>query len=43
MLADAGSIPVRVTEFGEVVEPVDTRHSEGRALGAWEFDSPLRH
>ena len=38
-----GSIPIRVTEFGEVVEQADTRRSEGRALGAWEFDSPLRH
>jgi hypothetical protein len=38
-----GSIPIRVTEFGEVVELVDTRRSEGRALEAWEFESPLRH
>ncbi len=43
MFADAGSIPVHVTGFGEVVELVDTRRSERRALAAWEFDSPLRH
>src|SRR5262249_27634236 len=29
--------------FDQVVEPVYTRSSEGRALRAWEFDSPLGH
>jgi hypothetical protein len=43
-LADAGSIPVRVTEYEtKWWNLVDTRHSECRALEAWEFDSPLRH
>ena len=42
-LAEAGSIPARVTDNDQVVELVDTRRSERRALWAWEFDSPLGH
>ena len=42
-LADAGSIPVRVTDTTKWWNLVDTRHSECRALEAWEFNSPLRH
>lgn len=41
---EMGSIPIRATEFGQVVELVDTRRSERRASKrAWEFDSPLGH
>ena len=40
----AGSIPARVTRNSDqVVESADTRRSERRALGAWEFKSPLGH
>ena len=43
---DAGSSPARVTDAGEhdqVMELVDIRRSERRALAACEFESPLGH
>jgi hypothetical protein len=40
---EAGSTPARAAEHDQVVELVDTRRSERRALKAWEFDSPLGH
>ena len=43
ILRDTGSTPVRAAYDGEVVESVDTRRSECRALAACEFDSRLRH
>ena len=42
---EMGSIPIRVTKEknDQVMELVDIRRSERRALVAWEFDSPLGH